>query len=74
MTEELEKKNQQESLKVEEEKAVTGEVVQPVQQKQPPQQQSYLPSSQSFFFARFQKRLPDMVGICAGCSGFNLHS
>ncbi len=50
MTEELEKKNQQESLKVEEEKAITGEVVQPVQQKQPPQQQSYLPSSQSFFF------------------------
>ena len=52
MTEELEKKKKLESLEVKDEKAVVGEVVEPMlpqhqSQQQPPQ---YLPASQSFFF------------------------
>lgn len=51
MTEELDHTDKLESLKAEDEKAIVGEVVQPSsQQKQPPQQAQYLPSSQSFFF------------------------
>lgn len=50
MTEELEKKDKLESLEVEEEKAIAGEVVRSAPKPQQPPQQQYLPSSQSFFF------------------------
>ena len=51
MTEELDKKDKKESLEVEKDKAIVGDVVQhSPRQQQPPQQPQYLPSSQSFFF------------------------